>query len=321
MSDIAVAGLDLNNSIQDPSNNFRMKLIPAECLVKAKTDILNFFDKNGLNELEARFFKDDSMLDLPELSFKPVSIIIIAAKLSLKLAIFNYGSKRVTDLFRVREISIKDYLDGLFVKKGYNIINSRKLPQKRLAVCSGLAKYGKNNLAYIDGWGSFIQLETYLSDAPFDPEYVWQEVQDMEQCSNCGICMRKCPGGAITNDRFLLNMDKCHSWLEVSNQLPESAPRVIAPCSVCQQYCPKNSSWRAEAEQVEFTAEETECLFSIHHKPENPYSLSPHDVREILYSLNLSEGLVNKLMMLSIQPWTLFDIPNRLTYMFAHCKE
>ena len=32
------------------------------------------------------------------------------------------------------------------------------LPEKLLAVCAGLARYGRNNIAYVDGWGSFVEL-------------------------------------------------------------------------------------------------------------------------------------------------------------------
>ena len=39
-----------------------------------------------------------------------------------------------------------------------------RLPEKLLAVCAGLARYGRNNIAYVDGWGSFVELVACVSD-------------------------------------------------------------------------------------------------------------------------------------------------------------
>ena len=42
------------------------------------------------------------------------------------------------------------------------------LPLKTLAVRSGLAKYGRNNISYVPGLGSFHQLAAFFSDLPCD---------------------------------------------------------------------------------------------------------------------------------------------------------
>jgi epoxyqueuosine reductase len=37
---------------------------------------------------------------------------------------------------------------------------------KRLAVRSGLARYGRNNVTYVEGMGSFLELSASLTDMP-----------------------------------------------------------------------------------------------------------------------------------------------------------
>jgi hypothetical protein len=75
--------------------------------------------------------------------------VILAVKFELAGIIFNYQGKRVTDLFCVKKKGVKDRINRLFGENGYNIEYMHLLPQKRLAVCSGLAEYGKNNITLI----------------------------------------------------------------------------------------------------------------------------------------------------------------------------
>jgi ferredoxin len=300
------------------AGDFRMKIIPVEYLSKAKEEMLRFCQTIDLSPSEKKTYIDDCMLELPELPFKPVSIIVIMAPMSMKTAVFHLGEKSVTDLFRAREVSIDDYLNGLFADKGYHLVNARTLPQKMLAVCAGLGKYGKNNMVYEEDWGSFIQLETYISDVPPEPGFEWRDVVNMEQCDSCGACMRLCPGQAILKDRFLLDMERCHGWLDVMGRLPESAPHTIAPCCVCQKNCPKNSKWRQNAETIEFSGEETQLLMIPHEMPGNPYALPAGEMVRLMRGWGYPEPLVSKIMKLGIYPWTLKDIPAKLKHMFAH---
>jgi epoxyqueuosine reductase len=300
------------------AGDFRMKIIPVEYLSKAKEELLRFCQTIDLSPSEKKTYIDDCMLELPELPFKAVSIIVIMAPMRMKTAVFHLGNQSVTDLFRAREISVDDYLNGLFADKGYHLMNARTLPQKMLAVCSGLGKYGKNNLVYEEDWGSFIQLETYISDVPCEPEFVWRGVVNMERCESCGVCMRLCPGQAILKDRFLLDMERCHGWLDVMGRLPESAPHTIAPCCVCQKNCPKNSKWRENADTIEFTGEETQLLTITHDMPDNPFALTADKMISLMRGWGYPESLVGKIMKLGIYPWTLKDLPVKLEHMLAH---
>lgn len=136
------------------------------------------------------------------------------------------------------------------------------LPEKLLAVRSGFAHYGRNNIAYIDGLGSYFRLRVFFSDIPC-PSDGWQDVKMMEHCDSCSACRKMCPSGAITDDRFVIKGERCLTFF---NEGPEDFPEWIDSawhncligCMICQDVCPVNEKligWIEEGEV--FTEEET----------------------------------------------------------------
>ena len=118
-------------------------------------------------------------------------------------------------------------------------------PLKTLATCSGLAQYGYNNIAYVEGLGSYLMLAACVSDAPSPKGTVWTEPHWMGRCSTCVACRRACPGGAITEQRLLLHTERC---LTLHNEHTDPLPDWILPamhhaavgCLRCQKACPVN---------------------------------------------------------------------------------
>lgn len=141
------------------------------------------------------------------------------------------------------------------------------LPKKLLAVCSGMAVYGKNNLAYVDGMGSYCRLAVFYSDLPSDPDE-WHEPRVMECCENCLICARNCPGEAINAGRFLLRAERCLTfWNEkpgtvsFPDWIEASWHHCLVGCLHCQRMCPPNREfWNLFQEGEEFTEKETRAL-------------------------------------------------------------
>jgi epoxyqueuosine reductase len=119
-------------------------------------------------------------------------------------------------------------------------------PLKTLAACAGLARYGRNNIAYVPGLGSYLQLAACVSDAPPPEAAAWGEPQALECCEHCVACARACPTGAIAGQRFLLDTGRCLTWL---NEDPAPFPEWVDPawhtcavgCLRCQQACPENA--------------------------------------------------------------------------------
>ncbi len=161
---------------------------------------------------------------------------------------------------------IESLLAGILSPMGYHVAPSL-LPLKLLAAHSGLAAYGRNNICYIRGMGSFLQLVAVYSDMPCDQDQ-WQEAQMLERCRNCVACLRHCPTNAITRDRFLLHAERC---IPFHNERPGRVPfptwlnpawhNCLQGCLFCQRICPENKpflEWIGE--QAEFDEAETDLL-------------------------------------------------------------
>lgn len=143
-------------------------------------------------------------------------------------------------------------------------VERAKLPEKLLAVRSGLAAYGRNNISYVPGMGSFQEPVAFFSDLPCGDD-TWQEARMMEACENCTACLRSCPTGAIASDRFLLHAERCITF---HNEQPGDVafPEWMDPkwhnslvgCMLCQKVCPQNKefvNWVEDGPQ--FSEEET----------------------------------------------------------------
>jgi epoxyqueuosine reductase len=139
------------------------------------------------------------------------------------------------------------------------------LPLKTLAVRSGLADQGRNNLCYVPGMGSFLELVALFSTLPCraDP---WREPRMLTRCAHCDACLARCPSGAIDEDRFLLRAERC---LTLHNESTNAFPDWIGPswhhclvgCMRCQDQCPENrgvSRWVQD--RAEFSEAETAAL-------------------------------------------------------------
>jgi epoxyqueuosine reductase len=151
-------------------------------------------------------------------------------------------------------------------KAGYRIATPL-LPLKLLAVRSGLAEYGRNNITYVSGMGSFMRLTAVYSDMPCEEDQ-WQEVHVMERCETCDLCSKACPTGAISPERFLLRAEKCLTYhnekkgdVPFPDWIKPSWHNCLIGCIRCQAACPENKPFlQWVGETAEFTEKETQFL-------------------------------------------------------------
>ncbi|MGZ4198920.1 MAG: 4Fe-4S double cluster binding domain-containing protein [Thermoleophilia bacterium] len=140
-----------------------------------------------------------------------------------------------------------------------------RLPEKLLAVCAGLARYGRNNIAYVDGWGSFVELVACVSDLAPGPD-PWTGPRLLPRCDSCEACRHACPTGAIGEDRFLLHGERCLTLLNESGRpfpdwLDPAWHHCLWGCLRCQRACPEDRAVRDEiAETAAFDERETGLL-------------------------------------------------------------
>jgi epoxyqueuosine reductase len=141
-------------------------------------------------------------------------------------------------------------------------------PLKTLAACAGLARYGRNNIAYVADLGSYLMLAACACDAPPPPGAPWGKPLQLDRCDRCSACLRACPSGAIRVDRFLLQTDRC---LTCVNESEAPFPDWVDPawhhaavgCLRCQQSCPENAAVDLLVDEpVVFDDEESAAVLS-----------------------------------------------------------
>ena len=157
--------------------------------------------------------------------------------------------------------TVKDIILQYLRPSGYHLYNI-DIPKKLLAVRSGLAIYGKNNITYVPGMGSFFRLCAFGTDL-ISPEDNWGDLRVLDNCANCKACQKICPTNAIRNDRFQIYAERC---LTFYNERNTTFPDWINPdwhnclvgCMHCQRICPVNlefKDWVSEGDC--FSEEET----------------------------------------------------------------
>jgi epoxyqueuosine reductase len=162
----------------------------------------------------------------------------------------------------------QETLAGLLAPAGYRVAPTI-LPKKLLAVRSGLAAYGRNNVTYVPGLGSFHRLSAFFSDMPCDGDE-WHEPAMMGRCDKCSLCYTMCPTGAIEPDRFLLHAERCivfHNekpWtVSFPSWLDPSWHNCLVGCLLCQSKCPENRDLAGVCQEgATFSPDETELLLS-----------------------------------------------------------
>jgi epoxyqueuosine reductase len=248
---------------------YKGRIIPIQHLVEIKREIevqhrQGMFDENLYLERLIRY-----SIGSLESSLDARSIIITAAPQPQQIITFGYRGRvhRITlpptYSERTDEI-IEEIVKGILRPEGFDLY-SAPVPEKLAAVHSGLAKYGKNNIVYIEGMGSFFRLRAFLSNLTV-AEDEWSDIKILDLCSTCNACIKKCPTGAITPDRFLVKAERCLTYHNerlgrFPNWIKPSWHKCIMGCMDCQLVCPENKkiiNWLEDSEQ--FSEKETELM-------------------------------------------------------------
>ncbi len=143
---------------------------------------------------------------------------------------------------------------------------------KTLSVRSGLAEYGKNNIAYVDGYGSFHVLWAFFTEAQLSDQWV-RPLRLMRLCKGCSICLRSCPTKALSENRFELDAGRCITlYNEMKDPIPEwvnlKAHNALIGCLKCQFDCPADREVIHGIEHVaDLTEKETALLMKGRHDP------------------------------------------------------
>jgi epoxyqueuosine reductase len=266
-------GIDFQNLINEKCK-FRMVSTNGH-LVELQKEIESRRDQGQFEGEFAQQYLHRFRFSPPDNLKGAKSLIVVAMSRPPTKAVFSWKKKKQSfilpptyTMYDEKRLHVERLVAEAVGESGYNIATPL-LPLKLLATRSGLAEYGLNNIAYVQGMGSFMRLTAVYSDMPCENDS-WQEPKMMSRCKNCDLCRRACPTEAISSDRFLLHAEKCltyHNEKEASIPFPKWLKpewhNCIVGCIRCQAVCPENKPFlNVIGETAEFTEEETKLLLS-----------------------------------------------------------
>ncbi|MCE5322565.1 tRNA epoxyqueuosine(34) reductase QueG [bacterium] len=126
-------------------------------------------------------------------------------------------------------------------------VDTSPLPERKLAVLSGIASRAKNANVFVDGCGSYAALGEIVTDI----ELPVSQPNEIDLCGSCEKCIRACPMGAIIAPGAI-DKSKCLSAITQSGGIVPVETRHamgnrIYGCDRCQEVCPHNASVRVSA--------------------------------------------------------------------------
>jgi epoxyqueuosine reductase len=229
------------------------RVVPVERLDEARARVVAQLAPGALPQAAADHLLEGAVVELPAGVAQPRSVVVGAVARPLTQAVVRFGGvERVVPVPphyagyrtvpRLLEAAVRD----LLAPAGHAAVLCGA-PLKTLAAGAGLARYGRNNVTYVPGLGSYLLLAACVTDAPPPADAAWGVALPLDRCERCSACLRACPTGAIRADRFLLHTERCLTFLNESEQ---PFPAWVEPswhtcaigCIRCQQVCPENAA-------------------------------------------------------------------------------
>lgn len=224
----------------------------------------NFFEEN------LSFIRNSNASEMNHSS----SLIIVAVPRPAHIVSFEFDEKIIemilpptyVDYRSLFEHIRQDLEKHVFAEQAQ--ITTLSAPLKALASLLGIVSYGKNNITYIPEFGSYFQLAGFLVNTPFSKTEFAEKngKQALPECANCKACIKACPRGVISQDRFLIHAEKCYTlYSESASPIPfeiqPPSPNCIIGCMKCQVVCRVNKGrLKYKNTGVSFSSEETHAI-------------------------------------------------------------
>jgi len=229
-------------------HGFKGKTVSVSHLPELQENIDKFHRQGLLNKSLTELylqFKYDPVSALANAA----TIFVISVPQPVTRARFELHSRSYisdvppTYIGKIDDDRVKTVLERVLGAAGFKLARAR-LPVKTLAVRSGLARYGKNNISYVPGSGSYHRLLAFFSDCPCGQDS-WGELVVMKACEKCFKCGEDCPTHCIPTDRFLLHAENCLTWHNeqdkpLANWIKSEWHNALIGCLRCQLVCPVN---------------------------------------------------------------------------------
>jgi epoxyqueuosine reductase len=233
-------------------------------------------NRHKQGQMDEEFYQESLSLfnfQLPNTLPNADTLIVVAVPQPQNGVVFSWNGKKYSFIipptyFHHPNEEVETLLTRIVVPSGFNVVSS-VLPLKLLATRCGIGYYGKNNICYIPGMGSFHRLMAFYSDFPCHAD-TWQNAMMLPDCQNCSACLHHCPTSAITSERFLLHAERCitfHNERPVEIKFPSwinpTWHNSLVGCMHSQIVCPQNRDFLNWVEpRGEFSEEETAVLLT-----------------------------------------------------------
>jgi epoxyqueuosine reductase len=240
----------------DPSQipAYKAKIIPLDRWAALRTDFSKILEDDGVSRHKLfRTYFGALDFGLPAELKDARSIVVLAtfaksATVAFKLngqarsvaVPFQYYQDEWTSE-RLKSVILADILK----EPGRKLADiSKRVPLKYLAARSGLGVFGRNNLIYVDGMGSYCLLHAFATDAAPAAD-ADGGLQLLRECRHCSICERACPTSCLGRTQFIIDAGRC---LTLFNENSGDFPSFVLPsmhnalmgCLKCQSPCPEN---------------------------------------------------------------------------------
>ncbi|MEN6357582.1 MAG: tRNA epoxyqueuosine(34) reductase QueG [Armatimonadota bacterium] len=126
-------------------------------------------------------------------------------------------------------------------------VDTSPLPERKLALLSGIASRAKNANVFVEGCGSYAALGEIVTDITLPTT----EPCETDLCDSCNECMRACPMKAIIAPG-VIDRGRCLSAVTQSGgiipvEIRKAMGNSIYGCDRCQEVCPHNAGVKASA--------------------------------------------------------------------------
>lgn len=273
---------------QMQKNGFHASIVKLERIYELRREFEELHERGLVDENLYQWLDGYYRFTPPETEYDITSIIIIASSSPQARVFFTWKGNSIPlimpptylDFINMPKV-IEKHLYESFCTYNAHFFEAGNLPYKLLAARSGLGAYGRNNLVYVPGFGSFMLLSAFYSDLPVNDDD-WSEIQFMKSCEGCFICMKNCPTGAITKERFTIKAETCITYHnefwgkpEFPDWIEPSAHNCIVGCMHCQKICPQNREYIHHFVDTEsFSEEETNLILEKKGMEDLPDSLN-----------------------------------------------
>ncbi len=257
-------------------------------------DVRKKFDSlRAAGEIDAAFYEENlAWFQYPKGTTlqSPQSVIIVAVPRPAHSLVFEHENGKLDTILPPTYVNYNKLFEQIHRDLASDVFQGAcgsellKAPLKAIAARLGLVAYGRNNITYIEGLGSYFQLVGVLTDAELPPssDLNGNHSRLRPECSDCSICIQACPTRAMRSKRFLLGAQLCFT---LHNESPQPWPEWILPlldkcfsaqpcaigCLRCQAVCPINKGLlKTEPAGISFTAGETQWLLEGKPCDSNP---------------------------------------------------